>query len=187
VNDEPRKRLFIGIAYQPTAPVSTVLNELGMIARDPATGLRPVPPENLHITLKFLGMVPESHIDAICQVMNRVLEGREPFELQIVGFGCFRQALWLGVDRSHQLDEMAAALDTSLEALGFPRNSKPYRPHLTVARLRTSARLSLSDLQARFGDRHWGRLTVDAIHLYESWTLPGGVAYKKRYSRGLTL
>jgi 2'-5' RNA ligase len=185
VNKAPRKRLFIGIAYQPSAQVSTVLKALREIAREPATGLRPVNADNLHVTVKFLGMVPESKFDPICSVMDQVLAGRAPFELEIAGFGCFRQALWLGVEPNVELDKLVTSLDLALTELEIPRDGKPYRPHLTIARLRADARLRLSELQVRYGNRQWGRLLVDSVHLFESRTLPEGVQYLRLYSRKL--
>ena len=141
-----------------------------------------VPVENLHITLKFLGMVPEPEVVLIGQVMDQVIPHCSPFQLQLEGFGCFSQALWLGVAEQQELQRLAGELDKALSVIGIPRERKPFRPHVTVARLRANARLKISELQARHGRRQWGTQHVEAIHLYESLTLPEGACYRQRHS-----
>jgi len=182
MNTEKRKRLFIGIAYQPGEPVKEVLTELRSRAEEPGAGLRPVVEENLHITLKFLGMIPESDIAMICQVMQQTVSRHLPLTLQVRGFGCFKQALWLGIKDSEELQELAAAINQALAVVGVAREQKPFRPHLTVARLRPNARLKVSELQTSYGDRDWGAIKVDSVHLFESETLPEGARYCKLFS-----
>ncbi|MBT8147994.1 MAG: RNA 2',3'-cyclic phosphodiesterase [Gammaproteobacteria bacterium] len=182
---EQRKRLFIGIACQPGRAVQRVLSELRARAADPATGLRPVPAENLHITLKFLGMVPVPEIAMISQIMQQIVSRQRSLTLQLHGFGCFKQALWLGVKDNEELQHLAAGLDQALGIIGVSRQQNAFVPHLTVARLRPGAKLKLSELQATYGDRTWGELKVDTVTLFESETLPQGARYSRLFSASL--
>jgi len=182
---EKRKRLFIGIACPPSQAVKQVLTELQTIAENPSAGLRPVVEENLHITLKFLGMIPKSEIAMICQLMQHTVTRQSPFTLHIHGFGCFRQALWLGVRDSEELTELAGNLDLALAVIGAGKEKKPFMPHLTVARMRPNAQLKLSNLQEQYGHRDLGTLSVDTVHLFESETLPEGARYSRLFSATL--
>lgn len=182
---EQRKRLFIGIPCQPGRAVQQILSELRARAQDPASGLRPVPAENLHITLKFLGMVPAPDIAMIPQIMQQIVSRQRSLTLQLHGFGCFKQALWLGVKDSDELQHLAAALDQALGIIGVSREQKAFVPHLTVARLRPGAQLKLSELQAAYSDRSWGEFRVETVTLFESETLPEGARYSRLFSASL--
>lgn len=101
-----------------------------------------IPPENQHVTLKFLGPTPESDLPGVVSVCERVaaVHGPEPIGLGQLGvFPSPRRArvLWIGLDDPAQLlASLAQALDAELAPLGFARESRPYSPHLTVARFR---------------------------------------------------
>ena len=179
---EKRKRLFIGIAYQPGKAVKQVLTDLQSRAGNPVAGLRPIAEENLHITLKFLGMIPESEVAMVWQIMQQIVSRHSFFPVQVHGFGCFRQALWLGIANSEDLQRLAADLNQALKVIGIPEERKPFVPHLTVARLRPDARLKISELQASYGHRDWGTVMVDTVTLFESQTLPQGARYSKLFS-----
>jgi 2'-5' RNA ligase len=185
MNPEKRKRLFVGIAYRPAKAVRQVLADLQEMAQDPAAGLRPVPAENLHITLKFLGMVPELDVSMICQVLQQVARHHSPMALKLRGFGCFKQALWLGIAEHEDLQRLATELDQALSIIGVERERKPFTPHLTIARLRSDARLKISELQARYGPREWDDIRVESIDLFESETLPEGARYTSIFSASL--
>ena len=84
-----KKRLFMAIACKPPPAVIDLLGELQIQARDPAVGLRVVEAVNLHITLKFIGMVPDPDIVLICEVMDQVASCNRRFPLSLEGAGNF--------------------------------------------------------------------------------------------------
>jgi 2'-5' RNA ligase len=186
MNTEKRKRLFIGIAYPPGKVVRQALADLQDTAKDPGSGLHPVPEQNLHVTLKFLGMVPELEIPMICQVLQQVARHHSPIALKLQGFGCFKQALWLGIADNEDLQRLATELDQALAVIGVERERKPFVPHLTLARLRNGARLNISELQANYGDREWDNIQIESIALFESETLPEGARYTRIFSASLS-
>jgi 2'-5' RNA ligase len=173
-----RRRLFIGLAYQPGERVSGVLESLRVLAASPGAGVRPVAPENLHITLKFLGMIPESDIPLLSQVMDQALAAEAGLELRLAGIGYFKQAIWLGVEPDVRLDALVTRLNRFLAVVGCQPDNKPFVPHLTVARLRPDHRVDLSALREQYADREWEGLQAGAVNLYESRTLPDGVRYE---------
>ena len=101
-----------------------------------------VQPQNLHLTLKFLGDVPLKEIARICQTVQKAAEEVPPFELSIGGTGAFPtssrpRTVWIG---SLSGQESMAALHKHLEArlakLGFRKDSRRFQAHLTIARVR---------------------------------------------------
>jgi 2'-5' RNA ligase len=98
--------------------------------------------ENLHLTLKFLGDVPVSGIDALSIAAQRAAQTAAPCELIIGGCGAFPSSgqprvLWIGIqDPAGQLEKLHQSIEDECAAAGFAREAKPFHPHLTVARLR---------------------------------------------------
>ena len=186
-------RLFIGIACPCTPVISRLLADLPgepeAAADSRAAGLRVVTPDNLHITLKFIGSATKPALPDIVSAMQRALANCYAFTLQIRGAGSFQSALWLGVEPKPALSALVTALNESMAALGFAPETKPFRPHLTLARLThppaipcpTQKRLNPGfDLQTWITQHQagqWGNLPVTAVHLYRSDTLPDAVRY----------
>lgn len=99
-----------------------------------------VHPQDLHITLQFLGAVDEHVIERIVQVLEEVSRGATPIDLQFDGVGSFGskeapRVLWAGlggeIDKLRQLNHSVTAATSSL---GFEPEERPYRPHITLAR-----------------------------------------------------
>lgn len=131
-------RLFVAIELTPalTAELAAVQSRL----RDAAPGLRWTRPEGTHCTLKFLGNVDAARAPAITRTLTTAAPSRYPRELALAGLGAFdgRQGprvLWCGVTGDlGPLAELAKAVDAAMETLGFPRETRPFAPHLTLAR-----------------------------------------------------
>lgn len=177
VKPEFKQRLFIAISYRPTPKVVKLLEHLQKLAVDPATRLRVVAVPNLHITLKFLGMVPETHIASVHQVLDQQLSRHPPFEIKLIGLGCFRKSLWLGIEPSDPLEDLAMRLDKDLTTIGFSAEPRVFVPHLTVARIGRDGEIKIADLQQQYGKTQWGLLTAAEVHLYQSKTLSTGAEY----------
>jgi 2'-5' RNA ligase len=99
----------------------------------------------LHLTLKFLGEIDGSHVAPVGAVLEQVAARHPPLELRIGGFGAFpslRRAsvLWVGIAADERLLALQRDLDDALVALGYAREQRAFRPHLTVARTRRGAR-----------------------------------------------
>ena len=105
-------------------------------------GIRWIPRDRMHLTLKFLGDVPDRDVDGVAKAVRGVAEELRGFDMQISGAGCFPmrgavRIVWAGVqEESGTLLECAKQLDQSLHSLGFPQELRPFSPHLTLARLR---------------------------------------------------
>lgn len=171
-----KQRLFAGICYVPSSPVLGLMRELSQAAQT-ASAVRVQEAGNLHITLKFLGSVSDRDVVLVGQVMEQVVRRHGTLALRLAGLGCFRQSLWLGVERTDQLLALAADLDRSLATLGFAREEKPFAPHVTIVRLGKAACFRLGEWIERYRERQWGELVAGDVHLYASRTLPDGARY----------
>ena len=140
-------------------------------------------PEGLHITLKFIGEVEASRVEALSRAASAAVEGVEPFRLSIEEAGTFpprgaARVLWLGVkDESKRLAQLQHRLEQECEGEGFTREPRAFKPHLTVARLRTpqdSHALSEAHRRSVFGPYQF---EVRELLVIRSQLGPGGSRY----------
>ncbi|MHB0913428.1 MAG: RNA 2',3'-cyclic phosphodiesterase [Armatimonadota bacterium] len=107
--------------------------------------VRWVSEENLHITLKFLGDVERT--DAVAKAVRSAVAGFPPFRAALAGVGAFPKpsrpsVIWVGVSEGKAaLAELAERVEAAMESLGFAREIRPFSPHVTVGRVRTSKNL----------------------------------------------
>lgn len=93
--------------------------------------------QNLHLTLKFLGEVEPTFVEKIDEALEKAKRGIKPFLINIKGLGVFPnpanpRILWAGLD-SHDLMLLQSSVERELESLGFPREQRSYKPHITLA------------------------------------------------------
>ncbi len=143
-------------------------------------------PENMHITLQFLGDVDDTEIPEVCK---RVAAAAEPFESFFVEFskaGAFPglekpRTLWIGVDQGRQeLVDLQHAIQESLVEMRFPRERRTYRPHLTIARVRESGPnvSRLAELLARYRDFKAESCDVSEVLIMASYLERTGPTYQ---------
>lgn len=139
--------------------------------------------EKLHITLKFFGDIEQTRINALSSATERAANSIVPFNLFIEGAGAFPprgnpRVLWLGVnDSTDSLARLQQTLENECAAAGFPRDERPFHPHITVARLRQPAGTrQLADLHRETGFQAM-ELNVREMVLMRSELSPGGSRY----------
>ncbi len=99
-------------------------------------------PENIHLTVKFFGNVPQKKIARISDAASRVVKQFNKFEIQIGNTGAFPKVsqprvLWIGIaDPTGELARLHQLFETECSAEGFDEEARDFRPHLTIARLR---------------------------------------------------
>jgi 2'-5' RNA ligase len=183
-------RIFVAI--NPTAEVRARLAEAARGLREAGFPVRWVPPENVHLTLKFLGEVPEGRVPEICSAVDSAVAGAGPFEMAVSGFGAFPslrrpRVVWAGIELSPPLERLQAELERALAAIGFPKEDRPYHPHLTLGRTQKYA--SASEFEG-FAELV-GRLEYDdafhvrAVDVMRSRLMPSGALYDVVHSAGL--
>lgn len=108
----------------------------------PGDRVRWTRPENVHLTLKFLGEVREETLEDLSAILDEVCAVHAPFNIGLTGLGAFPSArrariVWVGVGAgAGALISLATDLDGALASLGFEREERPYTPHLTLGRVR---------------------------------------------------
>ena len=178
-------RMFIGIPVAQPPAIEAMLRELKGIGR----GVRVTAAEQLHLTIKFLGETSKAHLPAIGEELREAarLVGRHPVEL--VGLGAFPNAarpsvVWAGIEPQRELKRLAAELDRRLSPLGFAAESRPYHPHLTLARVKGRV-AGLSEFLAEESATPFGGATIDRVVLYQSEPGPRGSVYTPIFSAEL--
>ena len=135
-------------------------------------------PENVHLTLKFLGDVREEVLTGLCAALE-VCERHVAFDVGLAGFGAFpsarrAQILWAGIGvGSDELRSLATDLDAALTPLGFEREKRPFTPHLTLGRARGQP--------ASFEpppEEYLGEFRIRCVELMESTLTPEGAVYR---------
>ena len=145
---------------------------------------RRVRPENLHVTLNFLGDVDDARIDEICRAAGEAAAQTEPFEFTIGGLLCVPphgplRMIWAGVDDpGGRMAELQDRLAAALETLGFARERRPFKPHLTVARIKFSRDASaVRASAAESAETEFGVVQAKELTVYASRLTPAGPVY----------
>ncbi len=143
-----------------------------------------VRPENLHLTLKFLGQVEEAAFGAVAGAIGLVAAAHAPFRLTFSGLGAFPQprtarVVWVGVgEGAGGLAELHAELEAGLEPLGFQREARPFTSHLTLGRVRGPGRREqLAAAVTSMVPEPLGEMRLDRIDLMRSELRPEGARY----------
>ncbi len=158
-------RLFVAIDIP-----ESVRREVEGLGRS-IPGARPVPEDQLHLTLKFIGEVESSRLLDIQDVLERIVLPK--FSLALKGVGTFPprgtpRVLWAGVQHSERTMTLRNSIEKSLAAIDIPREKRRYSPHLTLARLKNSPIGRLQQFLAGNAFLQSDEFTVDSFHLYSS-------------------
>lgn len=174
-------RLFIAVPIDDS--VRSNLSRIATVAArsdSMGRGVSWVSPENLHVTLAFLGEVEEHGVDEVEDIIYAATE--EPgaaLNLQARGIGAYpneekARVMWAGVDGEvPRLIDLQARLASELKRAGFEVDSKRYRPHITLARFRWPQRLP--DRLPRL--QEFGEWRAEEVQLIESQLRPSGARY----------
>jgi 2'-5' RNA ligase len=141
-----------------------------------------VAPESIHITLKFIGEVVEKRLEDI----NAALTGLtwKSFAITVRGVGFFPgnrspRVFWAGME-APTMQDLAIELDSRMERLGFEKEKRVFRPHITLARARESRiDSSLVTTASKYLDHQFGSFTVDRVFLFKSILKPTGAEYER--------
>ncbi len=177
-------RLFFAVELREDEAFGDLYRSL----KDISWNLRPVRPENQHITLKFLGD-PGRPVEEVMEAPQCLVESVEPFELAVVGMGAFPgwgrpSVLWLGLEPAGKLAELAKRLDGALnEKLGTPLEKRSFKAHITAARIKGKGSIPVERVKEimnstleRLNEGNYS-LKVDRFHLINSTLTPQGPFY----------
>ena len=176
-------RCFLGIALPPGP--QKVLEEVLVQLRPTDAPVRWVKPENLHITLKFLGELGDEHLENLKRRLAVV--DKPALELTLDGLGTFPprgtpRVLWAGVeDVTGNLKRLATELRRVSVRVGVAREERPYHAHITLGRLRgsTGKEALSSALEKHSPDVRSEPFTAETFTLYQSTLTPEGSVYHR--------
>jgi len=149
-------------------------------------GVRWVKPGSIHLTLKFLGNISSGQVEDIATAAARVVRDEPVFAICAGGLGAFPsqrkpRVIWVGIKGEvERLGSIQARLENSLEPLGFAREQRGFRPHLTLGRSKDRRGLqNLVDAWAALDVPEFDSFDVTEIILYKSDLRPTGAIYTR--------
>ena len=139
--------------------------------------------EQMHLTLKFLGEVPDDQVELVCQTTKTLAQQAQPFQMELTRCGCFPRrgdvrVVQMGVrDPASNLGRCRDLCEDSFEKLGFGREHRPFTPHLTIGRVRRAQaagrlRVAVDEMIPSAESQR-----VDAIFVVRSELAPAGACY----------
>lgn len=189
------------LAVELPAPLKQALTRLQADVRNrvscelsPAMRIQWVRPAAIHLTVKFLGDIPEDHVEALQSAVGDTLRSLTPFSIDVAGLGVFPdlrapRVLWVGLTgspigkgSSAALPHLAKTIERSVEGLGYPPEARPFNPHLTLARIKEGSKevgRALARIGLLEGNVQLGQLDVRTVALIRSELRPSGSVYTK--------
>ncbi|MBV6450994.1 MAG: RNA 2',3'-cyclic phosphodiesterase [Anaerolineales bacterium] len=170
--------------YKTTSPLRAELNRC----------VRWTPPENIHLTLKFLGEIPPAQVDALTSALRVQADSVPAFKVEVGGLGSFpdvkrARVLWIGIQAPAEIQTLQRGIESACARLGYESESRGFSPHLTIGRVRQQATPADAQkirraLEAATIDS-LGAVRVDSVHLFKSDLQKSGAVYTKIFSAPL--
>lgn len=175
-------RTFIAVKIHPLHKLKDTLVELKNEFSDES--IKWVEPENLHLTVKFLGNTNRNQVNEIAQLLEEAARNCSAIKLQLTGLGFFKnkgqpKVLFVNIERNDSLGKLFNSIENKLVKIGFEKEKRRFSPHLTLARIKhldnrkrfysTIEKFRISEFQETF---------VREIYVYQSVLTPSGSIYK---------
>jgi 2'-5' RNA ligase len=180
------KRLFVGI-FPPASIVTRLQAVVAALEKGlPARAIRWTRPEQVHLTLHFLGAIETGRIPEIESALVAACGGHRRSRVRVAGLGCFPnprrpRILWAGLAGNlRPVEGLQKAVEAGFLAAGFPGEDRPFHPHLTIGRvpeLNVAGREQLAAALAGEQERDFGEWEAGRVDLMESVLSPQGAAY----------
>ena len=176
-------RCFVAVPLPP--PASTVARKLISEMKQTTNNIKWTRPEEMHITLKFLGELDNRDLLRVGEELRNGCADIEPFTASLHGLGTFPKnkpprVLWAGVDEGREVfEQLYQHLDQALIELGIPQEGKAYTPHLTLGRVGrgTDLQVLAAEMQ-RLAPEMKAPFDVNEVILYTSIRAKGGFIHE---------
>ena len=176
------KRIFIAIKIEPENNLLRIHSSLKAILGDEKINW--VDPANIHLTLAFLGDTEEERIKVAAIMLKQKCSSFGEFDFNLSGTGVFKdfsdpRVIWIGIENSEKLVELHDAIKTGLDDTGFKTEDRPFRPHITIGRIKFIKNINaLKEVIERYRNTDIQKVIVKEVILYESTLKPSGPVYK---------
>ncbi len=181
-------RAFIGIGLP--EKMESFFHEIQLGIRSYGLNLKLIKPENIHITLKFLGNIDKGAVEKIGYAMEDAVCGQSHIILMAKGIGCFPNVrkpriLWVGLRKqTEKLQAIQHDLERKLKAIGFPKEKRPFKGHLTIGRIKNKINnVALDAAIETFKEIESEDFIADRIILFQSTLKTSGAIYKELVSK----
>jgi 2'-5' RNA ligase len=182
----PLMRTFIAIDFPPEIiqKIEKIIAYFKTQTQDDT--LKWVTANNLHLTIKFLGEIPDEKLDQVKAILTDSLRNQSVFNIKIEGLGMYPnehnpRVIWLGITAEEALIDLHQTLDSALEAVDIKREKREFSPHLTIARVRRRTKRSkikeIGETLSQFKVDSLGNIKVKEVILYQSELTPKGPIY----------
>jgi 2'-5' RNA ligase len=153
--------------------------------------IRWVAPQNVHLTLKFLGDISPTSLKMLAEKLKVEAASHGMFSMSVGGLGAFptsrrARVIWIGLDAPPALEALRRGVEAAAAQLGYAPEERPFSPHLTIGRV--GQNVSTTDLQRIHNALEAtkvgvvGTLRVETVHIFKSDLQPGGSVYTHLYS-----
>ncbi|HJR80230.1 MAG TPA: RNA 2',3'-cyclic phosphodiesterase [Anaerolineales bacterium] len=183
------------IALEIPRELQQIIHKETVALRESIGGLvRWVPPENMHLTLKFLGNISPASVDILTQMIRAEADSCPSFNMQAGGLACFPspkrpRVLYISLQAPAELEVLQHGIESATQRLGYEAEERNFSPHLTIGRVRQN--ISTSDqhkIRRAIEETQidsLGTARVDSVHLYNSDMKPTGSVYTRLFSAPL--
>lgn len=175
----PKFRGFIAIDI----PINKKLLEMENEIKNTGADMKLVEPENIHVTLKFLGDTDEEKISEIENIIKNSVKDINTFNIKLKGSGVFpnknyMKVIWIGLENAEPIGEIAKKMDKQLQNLGFEPEKRGFSAHLTIARVKSSRnKEKLLQIIQKYQDVEFATIEVNSFKLKKSDLTPKGPIY----------
>lgn len=174
-------RSFFSFDIEDQTIIRRLTEVQGMLANTGAN-LKLVKAQNIHLTVRFLGNIPPSMVEAIYKEMKQLFFNA--FEIELIGLGAFPKltyprVVWAGITKgADKLIDVFDQLEPRLRGLGFKPDWKGFSPHLTIARVRSGKnKAQLIKLIRELENYEFGTIKAECFRLKKSDLTPKGPIY----------
>ncbi len=150
----------------------------------PGSAVKWVRPESIHITLKFLGEIPEAQVQSIAGATRQAVHNYSPFQLRTHRPGAFPgwnhpRVFWIGLQGEgvELLKQLQRSVESAMELLGFPRGKRAFSPHLTLGRVKQAEQCTRAARALREYPFPSLPIEVNAVKIIKSELRQGGAVY----------
>ena len=183
-------RCFIAIDIEDPVLIENIVRLQNDILSVQTTGIKMVEPQNIHLTLRFLGEISLSMVKEVEKILNSITYNK--FYMSLEGVGAFPsiynpRVIWIGVNEGREkLRELHSMLEPKIRRLGIMPDHKSFEPHVTIARVKSRRRENLVSILKKVKEMYIGRMIVDNIRLKKSTLTPRGPIYDTLFERKFT-
>jgi len=153
--------------------------------------VRWVLPQNIHLTLKFLGDVSPSNIEVLAELLNTEAAHQKPMVISVGGVGAYPKVrsprvVWVGVEAPPEMVDLQKAIDSQMTRIGYSPDRRPFSPHLTLGRVSRNAtplevrKIGDSLISKKIG--FLGVARIRSVHIFRSDLRPSGAEYTKLFT-----